>query len=199
MLEKSKNGFSIGYIESISYNLDMPTLYIDADSLPKTHRAIVLRRIMKDHMDAFFVADRKLSDVLVSIEEDTKALRDPYRGKLEKEELKAIKSNIKMIVVESGVNSADDYLVSIATAPGLAITHDIPLASRLIEKGLLVIDDRGREFTSDNIKELLSYRAINNDFRDIGVAFAPSGSFDSRTINAFANCFDSMLYRLEAN
>lgn len=174
----------------------MFSLYVDADSLPKQHRQIVLRRIMKEHIPSYFVADRELPDVLEAIKEDTRLLRDPFRATLEKEELKRIKSKIKMIVVESGANAADDHIVEISSLPALAITHDIPLASRLLEKGVTVIDDRGREFTSDNIKQLLSLRDINNSFREAGISFDKSAHFDSHTINQFANCFDSIVSRM---
>lgn len=175
----------------------MFTLYVDADSLPKTHRAIILKRILKDNISAFFVADRELPDVKDAIAADTAAKRDPYRDLVSKEDLKRIKSNISMIVVDSGDNSADDEIVRIATPPALAITHDIPLASRLLGKGILVIDDRGREFTNDNIRELLSLRDINNDLREYGLGFDKSERFKQGTIDKFANCFDSIIQRFK--
>lgn len=174
----------------------MFSLYVDADSLPRQHREIVLRRIMKDHIESFFVADRILPDVMDAIQEDTKSLRDPYRGIMERDELRKIKSNIHMIVVESGANSADDHIVDIIKTPALAITHDIPLAYRLLEKGACVIDDRGRQFTCDNIKHLLSLRELNNSFREAGISFDKSARFDSKTLNMFANCFDSIIAKL---
>lgn len=182
--------------ELIAYNFLMISLYIDADSLPKTHREIVIRRILKDKLPAFFVADRPLPDVLEAIALDTKNRRDPYRSTLEADELKKIKSEIKMIVVDSGTNAADDKLVELATPSALAITHDIPLASRLLEKGLYVIDDRGREFTLNNIKELLSIRGIMGEFREMGIFSDKSVRFNQKIINDFSNCFDSVLQRL---
>lgn len=174
----------------------MFSLYIDADSLPKQHREIVLRRVMKDHIESYFVADRSLPDVLDVIKEDTRTLRDPYRGVLDKDDLKKIKSNIHMVVVETGANSADDYIVEIIKTPSLAITHDIPLAARLLDKGAFVIDDRGREFNKDNIKQLLSLRDLNTSFRETGIFFDKSARFDSKTLNQFANCFDSIIAKL---
>ena len=49
-----------------------------------------------------------------------------------------------------------DYLVENAAIPGFAITHDVPLSNRLVEKGIVVLDDRGGIYTSNNIKERLS-------------------------------------------
>lgn len=168
-------------------------LYIDADSLPKTHRKIVLNRIVKENIVSFFAADRSLPDVEEVKALHTAALRAPLKDKLEKSELRKIKSTINTIIVEVGMNSADDKLVEIAECPGLAITHDIPLASRLLEKGLLVIDDRGNELNLDNIKERLSIRNVMADFREMGIFEEKTKRFDDRTINQFANSFDRIL------
>ena len=177
----------------------MAQLYIDADSVPKPIREIIIRRIVKNQLEAVFVADRELPDVKKAIAEDTALRREPYRNTLDKDELKKIKSKISMIVVESGTNSADNKLVEIAVSPALAITHDIPLASRLLEKGLVVIDDRGRDFTRDNINYLLSLRDLNSDFRDMGIAFEKSSHFNQRIINEFANRFDVSVQNLLKN
>lgn len=174
----------------------MAQLYIDADSVPKPIREIIIRRILKNQLEAVFVADRELPDVKKAISDDTALRREPYRNVLDKVELRKIKSRISMIVVESGTNSADNELVRIASSPALAITHDIPLASRLLEKGLVVIDDRGRDFTQDNINYLLSLRDLNSDFRDMGVSFEKSSHFNQKTINEFANRFDMSIQKL---
>lgn len=171
----------------------MFSLYIDADSLPKAHRKIVLNRIMKENILSYFAADRTLPDVEEAKALHTSQLRAPFKDKLEKSELRKIKSTINMIVVETGANSADDKLVEIAIAPGLAITHDIPLAARLLEKGIKVIDDRGNELTSENINERLSIRSVMADFREMGIFDEKTKRFDDRTINDFANSFDRII------
>ena len=92
----------------------MFNIYIDADSLPKAHRAIILKRVVKESEyigECVFASDRMLSDVKEAIENHTAALRLPYRDKIDKSELRKIKSNIHMAVVPVGANSADDYLV----------------------------------------------------------------------------------------
>lgn len=171
-------------------------LYIDADSLPKTHRSIVLKRIIKENLTAYFAADRELSDVLEAKQEHTALLRAPYREVLDKSELRKIKSGINMVVVQTGADSADDKLVELAQKPGLAITHDIPLASRLIEKGIYVIDDRGNVLDSSNIGERLSIRDAMANFREMGINPDKSKRFDDKTLSAFANSFDHAIFLL---
>ena len=176
----------------------MFSIYIDSDSLPKTHRPIVLKRIVKESQyikECIFASDRLLPDVRDTIEEHTASLRRPFRDTLDKAELRAIKSNISMVVVPSGANSADDYLVEHALLPGFAITHDIPLASRLVEKGLVVLDDRGHEYTKENVRVRLSERNFMTELREIGVNAEKTKSFDSRTINEFSSAFDRVISR----
>ncbi len=169
-------------------------LWVDSDSVPLRHREIILRRAIKNNIKTIFVADRILKDVNNAISEHSKLLRDPLRDKLEKEELRKIKSTIKMITVATGSNSADDYIVENAESGQLCITHDIPLAARLVEKGVLVIDDRGNTFDSNNIKERLSIRNSMYIIREMGSNAEKQKRFDLKLLEEFSNSFDCALH-----
>ena len=174
----------------------MFNIYIDADSLPKSHRAIILKRVVKESEcigECVFACDRMLSDVKEAQENHTAALRLPYRERLDKLELRKIKTNIQMVVVPVGANSADDYLVENASKPGFAITHDVPLSNRLVEKGIVVLDDRGNTYTSNNVKERLSDRNFMTALREMGFESEKNKSFDQRTINEFASSLDTII------
>ena len=175
----------------------MVRLFIDADSLPSRQSDIVLRRILNKEYEAWFVADRSVPSVLKAIEEDKKRRRAKFRDTLTREEARKIGSGIHMVVVESGANSADDYIAEIAESPALAITHDIPLSARLIEKGLVVIDDRGSTLTKENIRERISERGNNARFREMGLFDNKSKHFDERTIRDFSAAFDKAIVTLE--
>ena len=177
----------------------MARIYIDADSLPERHRSIVLRRIIGKAHSAWFVADRRLQDVERAIEEDKRLRRAPFRDTLTREEARKIGSEIHMVVVDSGSDSADDEIVRIAEVPALAITHDIPLAARLLDKGLAVIDDRGGRYDAGSIRERLSERGNNRIFREMGLFDQPSKRFDERTIQRFAAAFDHAVIELDKN
>ena len=123
--------------------------------------------------------------------------RSAFRDTLSREEARKIGSGIHMEVVESGANSADDRLVELAEAPALAITHDIPLAQRLIEKGIAVIDDRGNTLTAENIRKRMSERENNAMFREMGLFTDRSKPFDEKTIRAFSDAFDKAITSLE--
>lgn len=172
-------------------------IYLDADSLPLKHREIILKRCIKENIITFFVADRELKDVKEAIKQHTIMLRSPYRATLDYQEIRKIKSSIEMIVVEGGVNAADDRIVSLANKNNLCITHDIPLAARLIEKGVVVIDDRGNRLDKSNINERLSIRDTQMTLREMGIFNDKQKQFDLKTYNAFANAFDKAISEIK--
>ena len=49
------------------------------------------------------------------------------------------------------------------------ITHDIPLAKRIVEKGGMVIDERGTLITEENASYLLSERDYMTKLREYGL------------------------------
>ena len=175
---------------------DMARIYVDADSITARHRAIILRRAIGKEHSLYFVADRSLSDVEKAIADDKSERRRRVRDEMTREEARKIGSEIHMIVVQSGKDSADDEIVRIAEPMSLAITHDIPLSKRLIEKGLTVIDDRGGRLDSSNIDARLSERRNNMIFREMGLFDSRQKRFDERTIQEFAAAFDKALSEL---
>ena len=167
-------------------------IWVDADSVPKNLRQIVLRACVRVCCACFFVADRTLPDIRQFIADDTFRLRQAAReaGQTDEEVVHAIRSAVSMVVVESGADSADDYIVSHAGENDLCITHDIPLASRLLEKGCTVLDDRGGEYTKENIRALLGDRAVNSELRSWGVFAQQQTRMGDRNTKAFADRLD---------
>ncbi|MBK5200939.1 MAG: DUF188 domain-containing protein [Spirochaetaceae bacterium] len=168
---------------------------VDADSLPKQIRAIVIKAAIKRNLNITFVSDRYLKDIESAYNKHTALLRNIAKeiGISEKEELNKIKSPIEQIVVETGENSADDKLVELAEEGDLSITHDIPLSDRLVEKGVIVLDDRGSIFTENNIKTRLSLRNSMTELRSYGVNLEKNSSMKDKDIKAFADAFSSTL------
>ncbi len=171
-------------------------VFVDADSFLKQMRDIVLRAAIKRNLDITFVADRSLKDVLIASESHTSILRKETLSNnpnIEKEELKKITSSIKMIIVESDSDSADNMIVDLAKEGDLAITHDIPLIDRLAEKGVLVLDDRGNVFTDKNIKERLSIRNAMTELRSYGINVEKNKKMGSKEVRLFADAFSKTL------
>lgn len=174
------------------------SLWIDADSIPKNLRSIILKATVRVNAQAYFVSDRILSDVQLFIEEDTCRIRKlkMAEGIEDKATLKAYKSMIHAIVVQTGANCADNYIVENSTLPALCITHDIPLAARMLEKGAFAIDDRGESYTQENIKARLGNRAINQKLREMGIFEEQQGKMKESNTKAFADNLDRTLTTL---
>ena len=173
-------------------------IWVDADSVPQDFRQIVLKAASRLKAACFFVADRSLPDVKRFIADDTYSLRQAARAAGETDELsvRAIRSAVSMVVVESGADSADDYIVSNARPGSLCITHDIPLAARLLEKGCTVLDDRGGEYTAADIRSRLSDRLVNRELRSWGVFEQQQGRMGMQVRKAFADNLDRIITRL---
>ncbi|HKM06636.1 MAG TPA: DUF188 domain-containing protein [Sphaerochaeta sp.] len=173
----------------------MFTLYIDADSCPKNLRTILLRCIVKNDYAAYFVADRPLKDVQTAYEQHTAKLRFEAE-KAGVGDLRPITSKIVNIVVAADMDSADNWIVDNAMLPCLAVTHDIPLAARLVEKDIPTIDDRGGVFTKENMAQRLSIRNAMTEFREMGIFSEKHKPMGPKETKAFSDTLNSMLHKL---
>jgi uncharacterized protein YaiI (UPF0178 family) len=75
---------------------------------------------------------------------------------------------ITLEVVEDGLDAADDWIVEHVHVDDIVITADIPLASRSLKKGALVISPNGRALTDNNIGEVVATRDLLTDLRGAG-------------------------------
>lgn len=98
--------------------------------------------------------------------------------------------------VDGGPDKADDYIAD-RTVPGdLAVTGDIPLAARLVEKRVLTLDPRGTEYTEENIGERLSIRDFMEQVRLTGVDTGGPKAYSPQDKRSFANALDRILTRM---
>jgi uncharacterized protein YaiI (UPF0178 family) len=103
---------------------------------------------------------------------------------------------VKLVVVPSGPDAADDYLVEHALPGELVICSDIPLADRLVKKGVAALDPRGREFDERNMGDKLATRNLFADLRDQGQMGGGEAAYSEKDRQAFANALDRILTRL---
>lgn len=76
--------------------------------------------------------------------------------------------NAETIVVEKGTDSADFRLVNLIRKNDIAITQDYGLASMCLGKEAIVINQDGKQYTSENILGLLEFRALSKKIRSSG-------------------------------
>ncbi len=136
---------------------------VDADSMPVRIREIVVKRAFRCVFQAVFYANSAIP------------LPDSPR------------------VEQFTVEDADDAIVENAMSDDLVVTHDIPLAARLVEKGVTVLNDRGGRFTEENVRERLSQRDFAQDLREAGLIPERSRPFGPKEVQNFANAFDREL------
>jgi len=140
-------------------------ILIDADSCPKAARDLVLRRALKLNIRIIFAANRPIPD----------------------------SQGAEMELCPITLNSADDRIVELSEEGDLAITRDVPLAKRLVEKNVNIIDDRGRTFTANNINELLSLRNFAVGLADNGLEIERIANYGKKELKTFADSLDRLL------
>ena len=76
------------------------------------------------------------------------------------------------------------------------MTRDLPLAERLVDSGVTVLDDRGRVFTKENIRERRSLRDFVVGLAENGMETERTASYGKKELGSFANSLDRELTRL---
>ena len=147
-------------------------ILVDADSCPAQTRRVVLKAAQKRRIQAVFVANRPIPGI-----EGGFAV---------------------MALCSEHAGAADDFIVEFAEDGDLAVTRDVPLAARLVNKGIATLDDRGRIFTRDNIGSLMSIRDFNITLTVNGAGAARIANYGKKDLKMFANSFDKLLTRLNA-
>jgi uncharacterized protein len=100
------------------------------------------------------------------------------------------------LVVRPGFGTADDYIAE-AIGPGdVAITADIPLASRCLDKGGRVLDPRGRELTDNDIGSALGMRDLMDQLRQGGTVTGGPSPMKPKDRSRFLNKLDEIVTAL---
>lgn len=102
-------------------------------------------------------------------------------------------SAIVLEVVGDRFDASDDWIVERVEPRDIVITGDIPLASRCLKKGALVLGHKGREFTLANIGTALATRQILANLRDMEDRRHGPPPFEKRDRSRFLQSLDSMI------
>jgi len=73
---------------------------------------------------------------------------------------------VRHVIVSEGADAADNWIAEHIGALDIAITADIPLASRCLQKGALVIGPSGKKFTEETIGMALGMRDLHRHLRE---------------------------------
>ena len=143
------------------------TLWVDADACPKGVRDLLELTAMRRRVAAVFVANTFM-----------RVYGSEY---------------IRFQLVSQGADKADDYIVENAGGEDIAVTADVPLAARLVERGIFVLDPRGEEVTSATIGDRLAMRNLMEELRGAGLASGGPKEMDRRDGQRFANALDRVV------
>jgi len=139
-----------------------PVVFVDADACP------VKPEILK-------VGGRHELEVVLVSNGGLRPARDP---------------KVRNVIVSDGFDAADDWIADNAASGDIAVTADVPLAVRLVEKGVIVLDPKGRPLGKDNIGMASAMRNLNQDLREAGVISGFNAPFSQRDRSAFLQAMD---------
>ncbi|WP_187152294.1 DUF188 domain-containing protein, partial [Treponema endosymbiont of Eucomonympha sp.] len=85
-----------------------------------------------------------------------------------------------MIVTGKHESSADEYIVAHVTENDIAVTRDIQLAARLVEKRITVLNDRGIEYSSGTVADCNQASLLMEDLE--AEAFLADKAYDANEL-----------------
>ena len=105
--------------------------------------------------------------------------------------------SIKLVVVGSGMDVADDWIAERAGPRDIVITADIPLASRCVRAGASVIAPNGRAFNDASIGMALATRNLLAGLRETGEITGGPKPFSPRDRSTFLSALNQAIVRLK--
>lgn len=141
----------------------MPEIFVDADACPVRE-------------EVFRVAERHALKVHIVSNGGIRPSRDP---------------RIRTVIVPGGPDAADDWIAERIDAGDIAITTDIPLAARCLDKGAQVLNHDGKPFTKAGIGMALAMRDLNRTLRESGEISGLNRSFTGKDRSRFLNALEN--------
>jgi len=151
-------------------------VWVDADSCPRSVRDYIVKKAADLSVAVSFVANRAVP--------------------VDEELLINKKSSFEMITCENTPGAADDCISSRAEKGDMIVTRDIPLAAKLAERGLCVLNDRGISYTKESAKKKLADRNFNMQLAEAGLTGNKKNVYGKKEFALFAACFDKEIIKL---
>ncbi len=103
------------------------------------------------------------------------------------------RTRVERIVVDGGLDAADDWIAEHAGPGDVVVTADIPLAARCIAAGARVLGTNGRPFTEDSIGGALATRDLKSQLRGVGVQTRGPQPGSAKDRSRFLSKLDELL------
>jgi uncharacterized protein YaiI (UPF0178 family) len=149
---------------------DKPTIWLDSDAAP---------RAVKDV--CFQVSERRGLHVIVVANQ---------------RQVIPVSPMVELVVVGSAFDAADDHIAENCGPLDVVVTADVPLAARVVARGSICLDHRGKVFDEDNVQDALGARDLAHDLRADGLITGGPPPFGKNDRQGFVNALDRTLTAL---
>lgn len=102
---------------------------------------------------------------------------------------------IRRVVVADGADAADDWIVEHIGEGDIAVTADIPLASRCLKRGAQAIGPTGKPFTEAGIGMALAMRELSQHLRETGESKGYNAGFTKADRSRFLQALEEAVQR----
>ncbi|GLQ17895.1 YaiI/YqxD family protein [Maritalea porphyrae] len=143
----------------------MTKIYVDGDACP-----------VKDEI--IRVAERYAVPVVIVSNGGLRPSRDPM---------------IQHVIVPHGADEADNWIADEIVEGDVAVTADIPLAQRCLDKKARVLGPTGKPFTDENIGMAIAMRGLKQDLRESGEIKGYNPGFTKADRSNFLQALDRLL------
>jgi uncharacterized protein YaiI (UPF0178 family) len=104
--------------------------------------------------------------------------------------------SVRHVIVAEGADAADDWIAEHIAAGDIAITADIPLASRCLKKGAKVLGPAGKPFTEDSIGLALGMRELHRHLREVTGGQTYNSGFAKQDRSRFLGELENLIVAL---
>lgn len=97
---------------------------------------------------------------------------------------------VKRVVVEEGADAADNWIAERIGPGDIAVTADIPLASRCLKAGAQALGPTGKPFTDASIGMAMAMRDLSQHLRETGESRGFNASFTRQDRSRFLEALE---------
>jgi uncharacterized protein len=105
--------------------------------------------------------------------------------------------NVNRVLVPEGPDAADDWIATRIGKSDVAVTADIPLASRCLKAGARVVGPTGKPFTHSTIGMALAMRELQQHLRETGESRGFNASFTRADRSRFLQALEEAVQAIK--
>jgi uncharacterized protein YaiI (UPF0178 family) len=104
---------------------------------------------------------------------------------------------VSRVTVSEGLDRADDWIADRIGPGDIAVTADVPLAARCVERGARVVTPDGRPFTAETVGGALATRNLMTALREAGEIRGGGRPFTRQDRSRFLGALDAALQAIK--